>query len=409
MIMTLRSSATAFSLSFLIFQGYAQDTSNSYTPKVPRESRNVSEASNVSLSALPPGSRESTPLQLGPVLLRPSINYRYTQSDGFLAGPGNRQDSVIETIGASFAFDYRDLWSLTYNPSWTHYSNAFLEDRDSHSLNFTTGFALQDWSMGFSQRFRKGGQALIETAVQTDQETFGTTFGASRQLTSTWYLDLSASQDLRSTRRYSDVTQHSVSSWLRRQASSAVNSSIGLTWGYSDMDPGLNTEYQQALVRFGFQPTVKLSANLQGGIDFRKVDAAGFKKEENPTYSASLRYQVFDYTTIAINLSRGISASYFSNFNRETEALTLSLNQRLLGRFSLTASYGQRLSDYLGLLDNFAVGRTDKYDSFSVNLSTQLINRISVSAFYRKNENATNTSGFGFSSDQSGFSIGYRY
>ena len=72
--MILRSSATAFSLSFLIFQGNAQDSSNSYTPKVPRESRNVSEASNVSLSALPPGSRESTPLQLGPVLLSPRIN-----------------------------------------------------------------------------------------------------------------------------------------------------------------------------------------------------------------------------------------------------------------------------------------------------------------------------------------------
>ena len=42
-------------------------------------------------------------------------------------------------------------------------------------------------------------------------------------------------------------------------------------------------------------------------------------------------------------------------------------------------------------------------------LSTQLVDKISVSAFYRNNENATNTSGFGFSSDQSGFSIGYRY
>ena len=377
----LRCLTATLSFSFLVFQASAQDSSNSYTPKVPRESRNVSEASNVSLSALPLRSRESTPLQLGPVLLRPSFNYRYTQSDGFLSGPGNRLDSVIETIGASFAFDYRDLWSLTYNPSSTHYSNAFLENRDSHSLNFATGFALRDWSMGFSQSYRTGGRVLIETAAQTDQETFGTTLGASRQLSSTWYLDLSADQDLRSTRRYSDVIQHSVSSWLRRQASSTVNSSIGLTWGYSDMDPGLNTEYHQALVRFGFKPTVKLSANLQGGIDFRKVDSAGFKKEENPTYSASLQYQAFDYTTIAINLSRGINASYFSNLNTETEALTLSLNQRLLGRFNLTASYGQRSSDYLGLLDDFVVGRTDKYDSFSLNLGTQLVNRISLSAF----------------------------
>ena len=408
-IQILRLTAAVAYLGSATFQTSAEDSSGSYTPKLPRESRNVSEASNASLSALPPGSRESTPLQVGPVILRPSLNYRYTQSEGFLSGPGNRLDSVIERIGASFAFDYRDLWSLDYNPSWTNYSNAFLEDRDSHSLNFTTGFALRDWSIGFSQSYRTGGQVLIETAAQTNEETFGTTLGASRQLSSTWYLDLSADQDLRSNRRYSDVNQHSVSSWLRRQTSSRVSSSIGLTWGYSDMDPGLNTEYHQALVRFGFKPTVKLSANLQGGIDFRKVDSAGFKKEENPTYNASLQYQPFDYTTIGINLSRGIRASYFSNFNNETEALTLSLNQRLLGRFNLTVSYGERSSDYLGLLSNFVVGRADEYDSFSVNLSTQLVNRINVSAFYRKNENSTNTTGFGFSSDQSGFSIGYRY
>ena len=407
-IHVLRFAATALSLSFLAFQATAQESSNSYTPKAPRESRNVSGGANVSLSALAPGSRESTPLQLGPVLLRPSIYYRYTQSDRFLAGPGNQQDSVIETTGASFAFDYQDLWSLNYNPSWTYYSNDFLEDRDSHSVNFNTGFSLQDWSLGFSQSYRTSGQALIETGAQTDQETFGTTLSASRQLTSIWYLDLSANQDLRSTSSYSDVTQHSVSSWLRRQASSAVNSSIGFTWGYSDIEPGLNTEYQQALVRFGYKPTDKLSAGLQGGIDFRKVDAAGFEKEENPTYNASLQYQAFDYTTIAINLSRSIRASYFSNFDNETEALTLSLSQRLLGRFILTASYGERSSNYLDIQDSFVIGRADEYDSFSVNLSTQLVNKVSVSVFYRKNENSTNRNGFGFSSDQSGFSINYR-
>jgi hypothetical protein len=408
-IHTLRLAATAAGLSLAVIQGIAQESSNSYTPKAPRESKNVSTSASASLSALAPGSRESTPLQLGPVLFRPGINYRYTESDGLLANRENAQNSVIETISATFDFDYRELWSLSYNPSWRYYSNNSFENRDSHSVNFVTGFALQDWAMGFSQTYRTSGQVLIETGSQTDQETFGTTLSASRQLNSAWYLDLSANQDSRSTSSFSDVRQWSGTSWLRHQASATVNSSIGLTWGYADIDPGLNTKYQQAKIRFGFNPTDKLSANLQGGIDVREVDAPGFDKEESPTYSASIQYKAFDYTTIALRLSRQISASYFSNFNNETEALTLSLNQRLLGRFNLTVSYGERSSDYLGLQDNFVVGRSDEYDSFSVNLSTQLVNRVSVSAFYRNNQNATNATGFGFSSDQTGFSIGYRY
>ena len=406
---TLRLAATAAALSLAVCQGTAQESSNSYTPKAPRESKNVSASAMASLSAFAPGSRESTPLQLGPVLFRPGINYRYTDVDGVLANRGNAQNLVIETISATFDFNYRELWSLSYNPSWNYYSNELFEDSDSHSVNFNTGFALQDWAMGFSQTYRTSVQALIETGSQTDQETFGTTLSASRQLNAAWYLDLSANQDLRSTSSFSDVRQWSGSGWLRHQASATVNSSIGLTWGYADIDPGLNTKYQQVMVRFGFNPTDKLSANLQGGIDVREVDAPGFEKEENPTYNASIQYQVFDYTTIALSLSRQISASYFSNFNNETEALTLSLNQRLLGRFNLTVSYGERSSDYLGLQDNFVVGRSDEYDSFSVNLSTQLVNRVSLSAFYRNNQNATNTTGFGFSSDQTGFSIGYRY
>ncbi|MBV33375.1 MAG: hypothetical protein CMK36_08090 [Porticoccaceae bacterium] len=408
-IYALRLTATVLSLSLSLFQANAQDSSHSYTQKAPRESRISGDDATSSFSALSPALRESTPLQIGPLLFTPSVNYRYTDASNLLRRVGNEQDSEIQNISFNLFFDYQELWSFSYRPAWTYYSNAAFDDTDSHSANFFSDFAVADWRIGFNQTYDDSKDSLVQTGSQTQQETFGTTLSASRQLNSTWYLDLSADQDLRSTSRFSDVSEWSTSGWLRHQASSIVNSSIGLTWGYTDVDPGLNTEYMRFLLRFGFNPSEKLRASLLGGIDSREIDAPGFDKEENPTYNASLQYQPFDYTTIGINLSRSIRASYFSNFNNETEALTLSLNQRLLGRFNLTVSYGEQSSDYLGLLSNFVVGRADEYDSFSVNLSTQLVNRINVSAFYRKNENSTNTTGFGFSSDQSGFSIGYRY
>ena len=408
-IHVLRLIVAAQSLSLLLSQANAQDSLTSYTPKASRESRISSNDSTSSFSALSPASHESTPLQIGPVLFRPNINYKYTDANNLLRSVGNEQDSEIQDISLNLIFDYQEFWSFNYRPTWTYYSNATFNDTDSHSANFSSDFAVADWRVGFNQTYHDSNLSLVQTGSQTQQEKFGTTLGASRQLNSTWYLDLSADQDLHSVSSLSDVSEWSTSGWLRHQASSAVNSSIGLTWGYADVDPGLNTEYIQFLLRFGFNPSDKLSASLQGGIDSREVDAPGFDQEENPTYNASIQYQPFDYTTIGINLFRSIGASYFSNFSNETEALTLSLNQRLLGRFNLTVSYGERSSDYLGLLGNFVVGRADEYDSFSVDLSTQLANKINISVFYRKNENSTNTTGFGFSSDQSGFSIGYRY
>lgn len=408
-IPTLRIAATAFSLSFAIFNAAGQDSSSSYTPKAPRESRNVSSDATGSLSALGPKARESTPLQMGPFLFRPGITYSYTDADNLLRGFGDSENSVIERISASLAFEYRELWSLNYTPSWTYYSNDRFEDNDAHSVNLSTDFALQDWGMGFSQTYNTSNGSLIETGSQTEQDLWGTTLSASRQLNSAWYLDLSTDQDLRSTKRFSDVSEWSGMGWLRHQSSSTANSSLGLGYGYADIDPGLNTKYMQALVRFGLNPTDKLTLSLQGGIDFREVDAPGFEQDKNPTYNASLQYQAFDYTMIAVNIDRQISASYFSNFNNETESITLSLSQRLLGRLNLTVSYGEQSSEYLDLFNEFIVGRSDDYNSFSVDLSTQLANRISLSAFYRNNENSTNTSGFGFSSDQTGFQIGYRY
>ena len=408
-IYAFRLTATVLSLSLLLFQANAQDSSNSYTPKAPRVSRISGNDATSSFSALSPKSRESTPLQVGPVLLRPSINYKYTDANNLLRSVGNEQDSEIQDISLNLIFDYQALWTFTYRPTWTYFSNATFNDTDSHSANFSSNFEVADWRIRFNQTYKDSYYSLVQTGSQTQQEIFGTTLSASRQLNSTWYLDLSGDQDLSSTSGFSDANESSISGWLRHQASSAVDSSIGLTWGYADVDLGLNTEYTQLLLRFGFNPSEKLRVSLLGGIDSREIDEPGFDKEENPTYDASLQYQPFDYTTIGINLSRGIRASYFSNFNNETEALTLSLNQRLLGRFNLTVSFGERSSDYLGLLDNFVVGRADDYDSFLVDLSTQLVNRINVSVFYRKNENSTNTNGFGFSSDQSGFSIGYRY
>ena len=397
----------AATLALPLIQG--QESSSTYTPKPARESQLSSTESTGSFNALRPIARQSTPLRLGAVEFRPGISYSWTDAKNLLRSVGNNQDSEFQTINLNLNFNHGEFWTFNYSPSWTYYSNDNFDDNDSHSASFSSDATISDWRIGFSQTFRDSNGSLVQTGTQTEQESWGTTLSGSRQLSSTFYLDLSGSRDSRSTSSFSDVKQHSFSGWIRHQASTAVNSSAGITWGYADVDTGLDTEYMQFLLRFGFNPTDKLSASLQGGIDSREVDLPGASSEDNPTYSASLQYQPFDYTTVGVSLSRRISASYFSNQNSETESLSFTLRQRLLGRFFLTASYGENSSDYLNLLNDFTVGRVDDYESFSHNLSATLVNRISMSIFYRDNKNATNAEGFDFSSEQTGIRLGFRY
>jgi len=406
---TLRLAAVVAIISYSSIPANAQERTSTYTPKPQRQSRISGNSSVGSLSALLPPTRESTPLQLGPVLFRPGISYRYTSTESISQSVSNLEDTDIKRTSLSLAFDYLDLWSLNVNPSWTSYTNDRFEDDQSNSVNFSTGFMLQDWQLGITQSYRESNNTLVETASQTQQESWGTTLGASKQLSSVWNIDFNIDQDQRTTTAFADMQQFSVASWLRHQTSPAFNSSIGVTKGYADVDPGLDTKFTQFLLRFGFQPTDKLTVSLQGGIDSREIDAPDSGKKNKPKYTASLQYQPLDYTTIGISLSRSISASYFSNLNSENESLTFSLRQRLLERFFFTASYGERSSVYLDLLENFAVGRDDIYESFSLSLSTILLNRINTSVFYGKNENVTNLTGYGFSSNQTGFNISFQY
>ena len=211
LIYAFRLTATVLSLGLFAIQAIAQGSSNSYTPKAPRESRILSDDAASSFSALSPASHESTPLQLGPVLFRPSINYEYTDANNLLASVGNEQDSEIQNINLNLVFDYHKFWSFSYRPTWTYYSNATFNDADSHSVNFSSDFAVADWRMGLNQTYNESNYSLVQTGSQTQQEIFGTTLTALHQLNSTWYLDLSADQDLLSTGGFYDVSEWSTS------------------------------------------------------------------------------------------------------------------------------------------------------------------------------------------------------
>jgi hypothetical protein len=129
----------------------------------------------------------------------------------------------------------------------------------------------------------------------------------------------------------------------------------------------------------------------------------------SPVFDVSLGYQPFDTTTLTFGAARTVSASYFKDLVTKNLRWNLGLQQRLLGRLYLNASYSRADGDYIATNAQGAAGRTDRVESISTRLTTRLLKRLSVSATYQQSKNTSNLAAFTFSSNQYGIELGWSY
>jgi hypothetical protein len=104
-----------------------------------------------------------------------------------------------------------------------------------------------------------------------------------------------------------------------------------------------------------------------------------------------------------------VAVSTLQNQLTETVGFNGDLNQRLLGRLYLDLSGGYQNIKYVNSGNNAPSNRTDDYYFFNTRLSTSFLKRGTVAVFYQISDNSSSQPGFGFSSHQVGFEIGFAY
>jgi hypothetical protein len=124
-----------------------------------------------------------------------------------------------------------------------------------------------------------------------------------------------------------------------------------------------------------------------------------------------LTYTPFENTVITLSANRSVSASsYFVDQVTESTGFNASISQRLFGRFNLGLAGGYMNTTYHASIKSLTfINREDNVSFFSVSLGTSFLKRGSASISYSRSQNSSNTGGFGFTSDQIGFSLGYSY
>ena len=352
-----------------------------------------------------------TPFAYGPVAVFPQVSNRFVYVDGLQAQAGRPLNTYQNTLSPGVRVDIGDNWTVDYGASWTTYTNQAFRDTLGHQVRVSGNYVLRSWSARFDQGYATSTDSLVETARQTDTERISTNFSLRKVFHSRLSGESSVGQSLNfisdAPNSYSWTTQHSLN--FRIIPDVTVSASVG--GGYIDMDPGVNMAYVRAQGRVSWEVTDKIIVSAGAGENIQQIYSPGVSALYTPIFDFSGRYRPFEQTELFASASRQVTPSFLRNQVTDSTEWRVGGRQRLLGRFHVEGSYGEREAGNqaanLRVLDE--AGRKDITYFYQARISTALWRRGSIAGIYQVTDNSSNRQGFGINSTQVGVEVGYRY
>ena len=424
-----RSGLAMLCLFLLRNRAAAQDilTPPPQTPAVPTAMQEHQAENPMQVFPTPEATASPYPLQWGPVTAHPRANYQFDYSTGLESGPGRSQGTVVQTVSPGVLFNLGDHWTLDYGPSLTFYSSSAFSESVDQAVHLGWGTAYgNDWFFSGGQSYTSTSDPNVQTAAQTGQEAYATALNASYQINEKMSLSLGLGQSF----SYVDQGSRTTNSLLSLGDSKSWSTSEGLNYqfwprfsvglsaglGYSEPTGSVNSLNEQYQGQMNWRATDKISFQLSGGIEDQQYLSGGASSLATPIFGASVQYQPFEQTQVSLSANRTVSQSVFENEVSENTAVSLNVNQRLLGQLQLSLSGSYGTSKYLASVASLSTSRNDDTYTFNARLSCPVLKRGSISVFYTYTDNSSTQSGFattgtgyGFSSSEVGFSIGYTY
>lgn len=348
----------------------------------------------------------------GPITAHPHLLYRFLYGNGVQVRPNDPLKTALHELSPGLLLDVGRHWTLDYTPTLSFYSNHQFRDNVGHAASLTGAVERNDWRFGLSQSYVSFSAPLVETGTQTDQETYTTALSASHSLGSKMSVDLNLNQEYLNAQSFSSHWEWSTLEWLNYQFAPRLDAGLGLGGGYVDVHAGPGEAFEQFQGRVRWRTTDKISLDIHGGGEEREfLEFRGNPSHNlfNPVFGASIEYQPFLQTRLSLTANRAVAASYFDNQVSETTVISGALNQRLLGRLNLGLSGGYNTARYVASSSGAASGRSDDFYFFNARLGCTLLKRASVSVFWQYTDNSSSQAGFGFTSKQIGFELGYRF
>jgi hypothetical protein len=345
----------------------------------------------------------------GPVTLRPHLNTRFTYGNNLRSAHGSNEDTFLAEISPGSFFQLGKKWQLDYTPTLSYYASKEFKDTVGHNVLLAGGTTYNDWGFTFSQVFSDTTQPLIETGIQTEEQNFVTSIGATYHFASKLMLEVGITQSFRETENFTRSRTWSTMDWLNYQAFSRLSLGVGVGGGYENISPGSDMTFEQVQAKINVRVAEKLDFIVTGGGEVRQIQDSEGDSLVNPIYGASITYHAFEFTTLTLSANRTISGALLQDQIDEMTTVSLAVNQRLLGRLFLTLSGGFTNNRYISADSALNVDRTDDTKNVTASLSYQFSPHSNGSVFYNYSDNSSDAAGFTYSTSQIGLQLGYRF
>ncbi|HWA29283.1 MAG TPA: hypothetical protein VG734_26770 [Lacunisphaera sp.] len=385
----------------------AQDIISSI-PRAPAEPSVLRDQLPAPPPSVPPAPPQ-TPFKLGSLVLRPHLSYSYMNAEGLPAADGRRVASEIFTLSAGLTGDLGKYWTFDYSPSWRKYSARAMMDSDDLSASLKGMIPLPDMGLQFAEIYSQSTPTLVETGQQTKQESWTTSLNTAYRFSPGIQLQASGGMNERYTDIAPDMRTWNANVALNLAFSPRFSLNVGPSFSYNEIKNAADLYDEGYQAEVSWKPTDKITLAFTLGRQYSYSKSSAGINLSNPILNFMIGYQPFETTTLTFSAARTTMPSYFGDQVTDTSRWSVILNQRLLGRFYLNASYAPYDNSYTAIDLVTPAGRVDSVKSYNVSLSTQLFGRISFAATYTLTKNDSNVSGFTFSTTQYGVQLGCNY
>jgi hypothetical protein len=356
--------------------------------------------------------------QYGPVILHPHVNYSLFYGSGIDSSIGNQQDSIVQQLSPGITADLGRHWSVDYTPTLIFYSNRQFQNtvNQSASLNGVTHY--EDWDFSLSQGFSSTSDPMTETAAQTGQKSYNTALSAAYAFNDRWSANGSVDQSISLVSGLEDSYNWSTLEGVNYQFSPRLNAGISVGGGYTKQEDnsgqGINNpDVVNEEVQFNASWRAMDKVSFQGsvGLNDQQFLATGYQDSLEPIFSASVQYQPFKVTQIALSASRTVGASDYYIIAQSSESTTVSLSwsQRILVKYNLTLNANYEVTDFTTSLFTVSQARTDDEYSFNASFGRSFLKHGNWSIIYQYSENLSDVAGYSQRSNQIGFQVGFTY
>lgn len=351
---------------------------------------------------------------IGPAHVRPHLLYRLMYGTGLQSQPGKSSNTLINEFSPGVAIGIGNHWNIDYTSFLQWYSSPQFRDTLDHAASIGWGTTYGNWGFGISQSYGSSSAPLAETASQTPRQNYTTAISAGYQVNSRISLDFSLAQSLEfvgdstTNLALSDSKSWSTTEGFSYDLLPGISVGMGVTLGYDKIESGPEMASEQLQGRVSWKAGEKLAFALDAGAEDRQFLHSTLAQAINPVFGVSAEYRLFEPTRLSLAAARTVAPSLLEDRITISTLFTATLQQRFkIVTLDIGGGFGD--ASYQAAEAGLLVNREDKSSNINVRLSRSFLTGGVASVFYNWSHNSSNEKGFEYSSNQTGFELGYRF